>query len=73
MKIETFQDTGGLWRFRFVASNGKIVASSQGYKKKASCVKGISAAVKVALNHVMSFKQKERIHELSKSHRAQRS
>ena len=51
MKIETFQDTGGLWRFRFVASNGKIVASSQAYKKKASCLKGIAAVVRVALNH----------------------
>ena len=50
-KIETFVDESGKLRFRFVAANGKIVASSQAYKSKASCLKGIAAAVKVAIDY----------------------
>lgn len=50
-KIEFYKDTAGEWRFRFVAANGKIVAVSQGYKSKRSCLKGVAAVVKVAMNH----------------------
>ena len=50
-KIVIYGDKAGEWRFRFVAANGKIVAVSEGYKTKSSCLKGIAAAVKVARNH----------------------
>lgn len=41
MKIEVFRETGELkdWRWRLIAANGKIIATSgEGYKRKASCV-----------------------------------
>ena len=34
-------DAGGKYRFRLKASNGEIVAASQAYADKASCLKGI--------------------------------
>ena len=38
-KWEIYQDTRGEWRWRCLASNGKLVgASSQGYKSKEDCV-----------------------------------
>ena len=50
-KIVLYKDTVGEWRFRIIAANGEIVAASQGYKNKASCLKGVDAVVKVAKNH----------------------
>lgn len=40
-KYEMFLDVGGKYRFRLKASNGEIVAASQAYADKASCLKGI--------------------------------
>ena len=38
-KWEIYQDTSGEWRWRCLASNGKLVgASSQGYKNKEDCL-----------------------------------
>ena len=56
-KIGLYKDTAGEWRFRFVAANGKIIAVSQGYKTKASCLKGVAAVVKVAVNHSTKGRQ----------------
>lgn len=36
MKFEIYKDAGGEFRFRIVASNGNILASSQGYNQKQS-------------------------------------
>ena len=47
-KFEIFQDKQKLFRFRLVASNGQIIATSQGYKSKESCRKGIASVVKNA-------------------------
>lgn len=36
MKFTIFKDKTGEFRFRIVANNGNVLASSQGYKAKAS-------------------------------------
>lgn len=38
-KLEIYKDAAGKWRWRKVASNGRIVASSsQGYVNKSDCI-----------------------------------
>ncbi|MBO6524173.1 MAG: DUF1508 domain-containing protein [Balneolaceae bacterium] len=38
-KWEIYQDNAGEWRWRRIASNGRIVgASSEGYSSRANCV-----------------------------------
>lgn len=39
MKITIFKDVRGLWRFRILAGNNKIIAQSEGYKTRQSVVK----------------------------------
>lgn len=36
MKFEIYKDKGGEFRFRIVATNGNVLASSEGYSAKAS-------------------------------------
>lgn len=40
-KYEIYTDVGGKYRFRLKASNGEIIAASQAYADRASCLKGI--------------------------------
>ena len=40
-KFELFQDRAGKYRFRLKATNGHIIATSDGYASKAGCLKGI--------------------------------
>lgn len=40
--FQLFKDTIGEWRFRLVAENGEIVASSEGYKHKSDARHGIA-------------------------------
>ncbi len=41
-RFQIFKDTAGYFRWRFVASNGQIVAvSGEGYTSKQSCQHGI--------------------------------
>ena len=47
-KFELYEDKGGEFRFRLKASNGEIVATSEGYKSKASCENGIESVKKNA-------------------------
>jgi len=42
-KFEVFKDARGEYRFRLVAPNGEIIAVSEGYTAKASCVNGIES------------------------------
>ena len=42
-KYEVYQDKAGEYRFRLKARNGEIIATSEGYKKKASCLNGIDS------------------------------
>lgn len=41
MKFTVYRDKAGEFRFRIVATNGNILASSEGYKAKASAIKAI--------------------------------
>lgn len=42
-KFELFTDKGGQWRFNLKASNGQVIASSEGYSSKASALNGIES------------------------------
>ena len=42
-KFELWTDKGGDWRFNLVASNGQVIATSQGYASKASALNGIDS------------------------------
>ena len=47
-KFEMYTDKAGEYRFRLKARNGEIVATSEGYKAKASCLNGIESVKKNA-------------------------
>lgn len=47
-KFEMYQDKAGEYRFRLTATNGQIIAVSEGYKAKASCLNGIESVKKNA-------------------------
>ncbi|MCR5484984.1 MAG: YegP family protein [Clostridiales bacterium] len=47
-KYEVYTDKAGEIRFRLKASNGEIVATSEGYKSKASALNGIESIKKNA-------------------------
>ena len=42
-KFELYKDKAGEYRFRFRASNGEVMFSSEGYKQKASAKKAIDS------------------------------
>ena len=42
-KYEVYLDKAGEYRFRLKARNGEIIATSEGYKKKPSCLNGIDS------------------------------
>lgn len=47
-KFEVYTDKAGEYRFRLKARNGEIIAVSEGYKAKASCMNGIESVRKNA-------------------------
>ena len=47
-KFEMYQDKAGEFRFRLKATNGQVIATSEGYKAKASCLNGIESVKKNA-------------------------
>ena len=47
-KYEVYLDKAGEFRFRLKAKNGEIIATSEGYKAKASCLNGIESVKKNA-------------------------
>lgn len=47
-KFEMYTDKRGEFRFRLKATNGEIIATSEGYKAKASCLNGIESVKKNA-------------------------
>ena len=47
-KYELYTDKAGEFRFRLKASNGEIIATSEGYKQKASALNGIESIGKNA-------------------------
>jgi uncharacterized protein YegP (UPF0339 family) len=46
MKFSIYKDKAGEFRFRIVASNGNILASSQGYNQKQSAKEAIASIQK---------------------------
>ena len=47
-KFEIYVDKGGEFRFRLKATNGQIIAVSEGYKAMAGCKNGIASVKKNA-------------------------
>lgn len=47
-KFEVYADKKGEIRFRLKATNGQVIAASEGYKSKASCLNGIESVRKNA-------------------------
>lgn len=47
-KFEVYTDKGGEFRFRLKARNGEIIAASEGYKRKDSCLNGVESVRKNA-------------------------
>lgn len=47
-KFEVYADKAGEFRFRLKARNGEVIATSEGYKTKASCLNGIASVKKNA-------------------------
>ena len=46
--FEWYTDKKGKYRFRLKAANGEIIATSEGYASKESCVNGIESVKKNA-------------------------
>lgn len=42
-KFEVYTDRGGEFRFRLKARNGEVIAASEGYKAKVSCLNGVDS------------------------------
>ncbi len=49
-KFEVYTDKAGEFRFRLKASNGQIIAVSEGYKAMAGCMNGIESVKKNAVD-----------------------
>ncbi len=49
-KFEVYTDKAGEFRFRLKARNGEIIAVSEGYKTKASCLNGVESVRKNAVD-----------------------
>ena len=47
-KFEVYTDKSGEFRFRLTATNGQVIAVSEGYKAIASCLNGVDAVKKNA-------------------------
>lgn len=47
-KFEMYEDKAGEFRFRLKARNGEVIAVSEGYTAKASCLNGIESVIKNA-------------------------
>jgi uncharacterized protein YegP (UPF0339 family) len=49
-KFEVYQDKAGEYRFKLKAANGEIIAVSEGYTSKGSCMNGIESVKNNAPN-----------------------
>ncbi len=56
-KYEVFQDKKGEWRFNLKASNGEIIAVSEGYSSKMACLKGIDSVMENANSEIDVIKE----------------
>ena len=58
-KFELYQDKAGEYRFRLKATNGQIIAISEGYVKMASCMNGIDSVRKNAVDAPVEEEEEE--------------
>ena len=49
-KFEVYTDKAGEFRFRLKATNGQVIAVSEGYKAIASCLNGVESVKKNAVD-----------------------
>ncbi|MBR6789550.1 MAG: YegP family protein [Oscillospiraceae bacterium] len=49
-KFEIYTDKAGEFRFRLKATNGQVIAVSEGYKAHASCLNGVESVKKNAVD-----------------------
>ena len=56
-KFEVYADKAGEFRFRLKASNGQIIAVSEGYKALKSCMNGIASVKKNAVDSPIVMEQ----------------
>ena len=49
-KFEVYTDKAGEFRFRLKATNGQVIATSEGYKAIASCLNGVESVKKNAVD-----------------------
>ncbi|MBQ8752941.1 MAG: YegP family protein [Clostridia bacterium] len=49
-KFEVYTDNAGEFRFRLKATNGQVIAVSEGYKAVASCLNGVASVQKNAVD-----------------------
>jgi len=56
-KFEIYTDKSGEYRFRLKATNGQIIAVSEGYVAKASCLNGIESVRKNAADADLKVKE----------------
>ena len=49
-KFEMYEDKAGEYRFRLKATNGQVIATSEGYTAKAGCLNGIESVKKNAVD-----------------------
>ncbi len=47
-KFEVYQDKAGEYRFRLTATNGQVIATSEGYNAIAGCLNGVESVKKNA-------------------------
>ncbi len=59
-KFEIYKDKAGEFRFRLKATNGQIIATSEGYKTMKSCTNGIASVQKNADSKVEMAKEEEK-------------
>ncbi len=49
-KFEVYTDKSGEYRFKLKAPNGEVIAMSEGYSSRKSCMNGIESVKKNASN-----------------------
>ncbi|NMC59193.1 MAG: YegP family protein [Candidatus Methanofastidiosa archaeon] len=54
-KFEVYKDKSGEYRFRLKAGNGQVIATSEGYKTKTSCMNGIESLKKNAAAQIVEI------------------
>lgn len=47
-KFEVYKDKSGQFRFRLVAPNGEIIATSEAYTTKQKCLQGVESVKRYA-------------------------